>query len=173
MSNDSLLNARLGLQVLQESLPYIERKILEYMFNDFKETVQETYPLADVKIIAVNENNLSVTVEIEVTEAELWFKEFGTGYVGMTSLGQSYIYRPKQTLSFFSRGEWQTTQGWEYAYHPETKEKGYWVYYGEKFEGRPPKSGVTKAISRLQYLGVSRSPQLKEYLRNLIREAFE
>lgn len=66
----------------------------------------------------------------------LWFREFGTGFIGEGTYPDS-TKLPTQTLSFISYNLPWTTQGWEYHYNPITQKIGYWydsnggVHYGQ------------------------------------------
>lgn len=137
-----------------------------------EEYVRETYPDATVTFISIDEKAETLALLIDIHAENLWFREFGTGYVGASSPGESWEYRPTIELSFFSRGQMQHTSGWEYAYHPETQRLGGWWYRdpetGRKTftEGQVAESGVSKAIIRVKYHGI---PSLAEYVRMNMR----
>ncbi len=71
----------------------------------------------------------------------LWFKEYGTGYVGDGTFPDDSAL-PTERLEFVSYGQPQHTNGWEYHYHPFTKAHGYWMFGGVKNYGQPARAGV-------------------------------
>lgn len=140
--------------------------IAKYVQATLEQYVQETYPDAIVNIIPVSNSNGVLTSILDIRDKELWFKEFGTGYVGAMS-NIPWDYYPTVPLTFFSRGEMRHTQGWEYAYHPNTKRYGYWTYMGIRHYGQPAKAGATRAIIRIKYSGIPRLGELirQEFMR--------
>ena len=127
--------------------------------------VQETYPDAIVTPLSIDKQAGTVTAIIDVHATDLWFREFGTGFVGAATYDWSY--HPETTLSFYSRGGPQSTVGWEHAYHPETKRMGGWWYIDPTTgrytftEGQPAENGVSRALLRIRFGGI---PQLAEYI---------
>lgn len=132
--------------------------------------IQETYEDATVTLIGVNEKSNHIICLVDIHAKDLWFKEFGTGFVGMTF--PSWEYMPAVDLTFFSRGSVQHTSGWEYAYHPQTKKDFGWWYLDPETgrptftQGQPAEYGVTKAILRIKYSGI---PNLAEWVKMYLR----
>ena len=118
----------------------------------FEWQIQDYYPGATVNYLSPQVTGNRVKTTLELHYPELWFKEYGTGYIG-----QQYPYMgelPKEQLRFYSRGQWQTTQGWEYAYHPDTQKQGYWTWRGQKYYGNAPVMGFAKTTNYLWFNGL-------------------
>lgn len=147
-------------------LPYAADTVMRAARDHIQYLVRQTegYEGAMVTIISQDRANNILTAVLDIRDSELWFKEFGTGYVGQSS-AVHWEYLPTVDLSFFSRGEMQHTHGWEYAYHPDTKAKGYWTYRGQNYYGEPALNGVSNAIIRIQYEGI---PNLATWLREYL-----
>lgn len=132
--------------------------------------VKETYPDAIVTPLLIDRQSGMITAILDVRAEDLWFREFGTGFVGAATYDWSY--HPENELTFFSRGEMQSTHGWEHAYHPETKRMGGWWYIdpttGRRTftEGQPAENGVARALLRIKFGGI---PQLAEFIRMNLR----
>lgn len=134
-----------------------------------RDYVREIYDDANVSLIGANSQNGTVTAILAITAQDLWFREFGTGFVGAAS--PSWEYQPTMELTFFSRGGIQHTSGWEYAYHPLTKKMLGWWYTDETGKsvftaGQPAEHGVTSAIIRVKSYGV---PGLADFIREYLR----
>lgn len=102
---------------------------------------------ADIKKSDFKHTGNSYITTVTVTAEDLWYREFGTGY-----LGERFDYPgelPTQQLTFFSMGATQQTHGWEYMYHPFTKEHKYWIFDGEKHYGHIAQAGVFNATNRV------------------------
>lgn len=147
---------------------YICAMIITVVRRTLEQYIQQTkgYSTTTVSLIPVSNTSNSVTAILDIHDEGLWFKEFGTGFVGEMSMAMQDYFPSDIQLTFFSRGELQHTQGWEYAYHPQTKKDGYWTYMGVKYEGQPAQNGVTLAIVRIKYSGI---PRLAEWLRQELK----
>lgn len=132
--------------------------------------VKEYFPDASVTVFSVNQETNTISCIININAEDLWFREYGTGYKGMAN--SAWEYMPTVDLSFFSRGQTQHTKGWEYAYHPKTKEEGGWWFLDPNTgkytftEGEYGKHGVTNTILRIKYHGL---PELAEFVRMYLR----
>ena len=132
--------------------------------------IQETYPDAVISVLSIDRQAGLITAVLDIHAEDLWFREFGTGFVGASTY--EWAYHPENTLTFYSRGDMQSTQGWEHAYHPETKRMGGWWYLdpttGKRTftEGQPALNGVGRAILRLRFNGI---PGLAEFIRMNLR----
>ncbi len=146
---------------LKARVPYAADTVLRVVSETLQFLVNETYDDATITVISQDRQNNVLTAILDVHAPDLWFREFGTGYVGQSS-AVHWEYLPTVDLFFFSRGKMQHTKGWEYAYHPETKNKGFWTYRGQKYYGQIAESGVINAVVRIQYSGI---PNLAEWLR--------
>ncbi len=151
----------------------LERAVIEASRGfalTLQDYVRETYDDATVTLIGVNEKTSTITCLFDIHADDLWFREFGTGYVGLGSI--HWEYTPSTELTFFSRGEMQHTSGWQYAYHPKTRELGGWWYLDPETgkptfsQGQVAENGVQKAIARIKYSGI---PNLAEWMRLYLR----
>ncbi|MBO4733085.1 MAG: hypothetical protein J5662_01280 [Clostridia bacterium] len=149
---------------LKARVPYAADTVLRGVREHLQYLVQQTYGDAVITVISQDRANNVLTAVLDIHAQDLWYREFGTGYVGQSS-AVHWEYLPTVDLSFFSRGEMQHTHGWEYAYHPDTKAKGYWVYRGQIHYGEPALNGVSNAIIRIQYEGI---PNLATWLREYL-----
>ena len=149
-------------------LDYICAMLITVVRRTLEEYIQQTdgYSTATVSLIPVSNTSNSVTAILDVRDEGLWFKEFGTGYVGAMSMAMQDYFPSNVELTFTSYGKQQHTSGWEYAYNPITQKQGYWTYYGVKYEGQPAGNGVTLAIVRIKFSGI---PRLAEWLRQELK----
>lgn len=151
---------------LKARVPYAADTVLRAVRDHLQYLIQQTegYEDARVTVLSQDRQNYVLTAILDIHMNDLWFKEFGTGYVGQSS-AVHWEYVPPIDLTFFSKGETHTVHAWEHAYHPETKALGYWIYDGMKQYGEPAMNGVSNAVIRIQYDGI---PNLAEWLKQYI-----
>lgn len=126
----------------------------------------EGYEDARVARTGLGGTQNQMVITYEISAKDLWYREFGTGFVGKSTF-HNWEYLPTYPLTFFSRGTVQSTAGYTHAYHPETQRLGGWWYLNElgKYtftEGEPAEMLLTNAINRMKFNGV---PGLAEYVK--------
>lgn len=117
------------------------------LFNALRLEIGGKYLGASVEKTDLKHIGNSYITTVTVTAEDLWFREFGTGYIG-----EKYDYPgdlPEQQLTFFSMGETQTTHGWEYMYHPFTKQHKYWIFDGQRQFGHIAEAGIFTSVNRV------------------------
>ena len=140
---------------MKAAIPRLSVELVLMIQKTLEHYIKETpgYENVSVSIISIDNNNERLTAIVDVNQPGLWFTEFGTGREGIGTAMWEYF--PTVGLTFFSRGEMQHTKGWEYAYHPQTKKDFGWYYRGQFYTGEPARNGVTRAVLRIKYEGLS------------------
>lgn len=149
---------------ISTNMQNLDLSTLRMLMLSVQDEVRKTYPMATVTLVDGTRTKHTAKAIISVNDKDLWFKEFGTGAQGRTSF-YNWQYTPTQTLTFFSRGQMQSTSGWEYEYHPETKKLGYWWYNGKPTDGQIAQMGVTNAIVTLKMRGL---PMIEVWMRDYL-----
>ena len=152
------------VEKINNNLQRLDLSALRMMMLTVQRYVRETYPNATVSLLSGNRTANTASAILDIHDYNLWFKEFGTGFEGMGTF-PNWEYYPTETLTFYSRGAMQTTQGWVYAYHPDTRKQFGWYYNGHFTTGQPAQAGVTNAIVTIKYRGIPHIDiWMKDYL---------
>ena len=134
----------------------VKKKIVDANYIYFSNEISKYYPDAWCYLKYAGDN-----YTIETVADELWFREYGTGYIGR---GRYPGQLPTIGLDFFSRKEEQHTNGWVYEYHPATRQKHGWWYGGEFTQGNAPTAGFYYAT---RYLKMKQATIMQEVLRSI------
>lgn len=92
----------------------IKENVKHSIVNEATLILQGYYPHDTVSTLGKGDTFLIVA-----TGNGLWFREFGTGFVGESSYPKDN-FLPQRELSFTSYGMDWTTDGWVYHYNPIT-----------------------------------------------------